>query len=509
MQKNLFLKEKLDSLFKNQPQKNFLLDQSLNYHTYSDLEAFIHRTREFILEQGLYLQTPILVWLPRGICEISYLSAFLYLGVPTMVLAETAKLSEVKKIFNKYPFQALVTTENLNQQAQIGPSKSICLLDNQQIVIIQNSHQLQVDVEFSWLLNTSGSTGESKAVMISSQNLFDRTIGEIQLFQIKNQSHILNILPFCHDLGLNQLLTTLYTGSLIEIFNKKLPAEFARRMQINNMDGLTGMPEVWNNFLEIAKSKNLQMDYSGYLTISGGSMSVEKLNQLRNVFNKAKIYKTYGQTETFRTLAQTDQAEIVDDNAGGFISGVSGALVTDEGKICEIGQVGELIHFGAGTMSGYWMNPVQTESKLAMPLIPSRSENGIRTGDYFKQLANQRLKYIGRNDDQVKINGSRFQLAEIENCILQIPTVDQVCVIKHTDSSAVHLHENIIGFIILKKESQVTDKQIKEHCILNLEKYKIPREIIVCDFFPHTTTFKIDRQALLEKYINSQQKENI
>ena len=90
----------------------------------------------------------------------------------------------LKKIFNKYPFQALVTTENLNQQAQIGPSKSICLLDNQQIVIIQNSHQLQVDVEFSWLLNTSGSTGESKAVMISSQNLFDRTIGEIQLFQI-------------------------------------------------------------------------------------------------------------------------------------------------------------------------------------------------------------------------------------------------------------------------------------------------------------------------------------
>jgi acyl-CoA synthetase (AMP-forming)/AMP-acid ligase II len=482
MQSRNLIKKKLDSLFKISPQNDFLHIENKKSLSYLDLSDFIQSVKQIFDSEKINSKTPLLLWLPRGQSECSCISSLLYLGIPTMVLSEAIKPKEVLKVFQKYPFKALMTTKQLSQSMNLAAHKEMKEFDQEHLILIENPDWTASEINFSWLLNTSGSTGQSKVVMLSVDNINDRTIGEINLFHIKERSRILNILPFSHDLGLNQLLTVLYTGSTIEVFNKKLPVEFALRLQENKIDGITGMPEIWNNFLQIATKQNLNLDYSGYLTISGGSLSTDKLMQLRNIFSKARIYKTYGQTETFRSLAQDDQKKIVEASCGTFINGVNGLLIDEKNQKCALNQIGELIHFGAGTMSGYWLDDEQSKLKFELSSTFEGDEIsnqvGIRTGDCFKLLPDNQFQFVGRQDDQVKISGLRFHLSEIEHCILKIKCIMQVCVVKFDDPQANHMKEKILAFVVIDNETNGAELEIKTFCAAHLEKHKIPSHII-------------------------------
>lgn len=499
-----FIQKKLDSVFRDHPKNSFLILDNQVQFTYGDFFNQLQSIKDQFKSLGISSRTPVLVHLPRGKQETIFVSAMLYLGIPTMVIAESAKQSEVQRLLSKYPFRYLISSSKLFNSA-LGTAVEFAMPpENDQVIFVANPAFIQSEIQFNWLLNTSGSTGESKAVMLSAQNLEDRTLGEIQLFQIQNKSRLLNFLPLSHDLGLNQLLTTLYTGSSLEVFNKKLPMQLAERMQSHTMDGITGIPELWMNFIEIATRLNIRLDYSGYLTISGGTLVGDQISKLRLICPLAKIYKTYGQTETFRTFAEIDQNRISENNCGTWIDFVSGYLVNENHEHCAVGETGELIHFGRGVMTGYWLDTENTEKKMIQRQSPTNSEVleiGIKTGDYFKLHPDSRFQFMGRADDVVKVSGHRFHLGEVENCILKLKQILKVVAIKIEDEKSVHMKEKIIAFVVFKNAEHLTAREIIYFCKSELEKYKVPHEIIICTEFPLTASVKVDRQKLVQQYL--------
>lgn len=467
--------------------------------SWEKLKCYIDELEPLCLRNKLSRKTPILLDIENDLDLAICMASLLYFEIPALCLPRGTKKIRVAEMLKDFPFFGIVTTEKnfaeKNESVKLSSGEEIALF-------ISEENHSDEELDFHWLLHTSGSTGASKIVMLGEENLFERTMGEIELFKIESHFLLLNILSFSHDLGLNQLLTTLCSGATLEIFSKKLPYDLFMRIEKGGLDGITGMPQIWQQMISIAKNLKIESSYSGYMTISGGSMHEKDLILLRNFFNKAKIIKTYGQTETFRSLAETRQEKSNFYQSGLPLPSVQCFLINEQGKLCKDDEEGELVHVGAGSMLGYWKDEGLTKQKIRSikNFFPEReslvSTDGIFTGDFFKKLPEGEYEYLGRKDDMVKYSGHRFFLNEIENCLMRSHLVGSACVLLTLDSAEVLMKEKIIAWVVLNRKKINAEAFLRQYCIENLERFKIPAQIVVLDEFPLTLNGKIDRLKL-------------
>ena len=97
-------------------------------------------------------------------------------------------------------------------------------------------------------------------------------------------------------------------------------------------------------------------------------------------------------------------------------------ILNEKGKPCEVGQVGELYIGGAGVALGYCNKPQLTfERFVPDPWSEVGSASMYRTGDFGRFCSDGTIEFLGRIDDQVKVNGHRIELGEIESRLSQWP----------------------------------------------------------------------------------------
>ncbi|MGD1922425.1 MAG: amino acid adenylation domain-containing protein [Pleurocapsa sp.] len=120
-----------------------------------------------------------------------------------------------------------------------------------------------------------------------------------------------------------------------------------------------------------------------------------------------------------------------------------------------------------------------------------------KTGDRVRQLADGNLEYLGRLENQVKIRGHRIELGEIEAVLNQYPNIQTAVVLAKSD--------RLIAYIIPNSSS--ASSKIRHFLAEKLPSYMIPSDIIQLESFPLTPNGKIDRQALSNLNINSQEQQ--
>lgn len=197
------------------------------------------------------------------------------------------------------------------------------------------------------------------------------------------------------------------------------------------------------------------------------------LLKLAQLFPGAEIIRTYGQTETFRTLICRD---IENESQGLPIKGVSATIDDD----------GQLVHASAGQMMGYFGD-----------VTSAPGAQGVRTGDLFVRKTDG-FHYLGRNDDMIKRFEARFHLRELELVIAEINGVADAAVVAKPAAPADTRQTLLKAFVQLRDDVTVDSVEIIEFCKSNLASYKIPDEIAFVKSFPRTASEKIDRKALLD-----------
>ncbi|TKY86411.1 hypothetical protein EX895_004560 [Sporisorium graminicola] len=168
------------------------------------------------------------------------------------------------------------------------------------------------------------------------------------------------------------------------------------------------------------------------------------------------------------------------------------------------GAVGELVLGGPQLARGYVGDPVKTADKF----FPHPQLGRVyRTGDLVRQLDNQEFEYLGRIDDQVKINGIRIELLEINAAIKN--SHDRI---KDSETMAFPKKDNeseqqIINFSALPggepgqllrtdDEAVAVVRELQSHAKQNLPSYMVPNLFVILSHFPRTSSAKIDRVAL-------------
>ncbi|AVS86371.1 long-chain fatty acid--CoA ligase [Paracidovorax avenae] len=161
-------------------------------------------------------------------------------------------------------------------------------------------------------------------------------------------------------------------------------------------------------------------------------------------------------------------------------------LIDDEGRtVTEPGRAGEIVIHGPQVMAGYWQRPDETAKVM--------TEDGyFKTGDIGTMDERGFFKIVDRKKDMVLVSGFNVYPNEVEDVVAALPGVMECAVVGVPDEKT----GEAVKLVIVRKDPELTEAQVREFCKSNLTGYKQPRVIEFRESLPKTPVGKILRREL-------------
>ena len=354
----------------------------------------------------------------------------------------------------------------------------------------------------AYCLFTSGSTGIPKGVLISGNDLYRRAKTEIEDYELTDGDCLLSLLPFSFDVGLNQLFSCLLSGAHLILLNSWFPKDIITAVGSVGITGISAVPSIWADMITYPKGEEFDKKTKTlrYVTVSGGDLNKNQLLSLQAYFEKAKIYKTYGQTETFRTsILKPWDFERKITSVGLPVKGTQFFVMNEKGEIAKPNTEGEIVHYGAGMMLEYLDDRSGTEEKkrrIPEALRPILGEGDlIYTGDRGIMDEEGYLYILGREDGMIKTLGYRVYPKEIEGYLLEYEQVKNAAVIGIQDG---HKGQHIVAEVVPKGELDMNG--LNAFLRNRMASYMIPEKIYVVKGLPMTENGKINYPEIKGRY---------
>ncbi len=350
-------------------------------------------------------------------------------------------------------------------------------------------------------LFTSGSTGHPKGVLISSGDLSARAAAEAVLFDLRRDDVLLNLLPFSFDVGLNQLCSCLHAGATLVVLDSWLPADILRATARWKVSGISAVPTNWTDMMNAGAAFATEGDHAAlrYLTVSGGDLADSQLSALPVMAPGVGIFKTYGQTEDFRsTVLRPEEFSVRPRSVGRPFQGVRVYVVDEQGARCAPGVEGEIVHAGLGVMLGY-LDGTDDQNKLREnPFHGPGDESplAIFTGDRGILDADGYLELKGRLDTMWKIQGNRVYPGEITNQMLKVAGVLEAEVVAVRGDQG---EMRVCAFVVLAADCELSPMQLRRALAMKLPSYRVPAQTDILAVIPRTANGKPDRKALTDR----------
>jgi amino acid adenylation domain-containing protein len=240
------------------------------------------------------------------------------------------------------------------------------------------------------------------------------------------------------------------------------------------------------------------------ILIGGEKFSDKLLSKLKTKVNpEASIYNMYGPTETTIWSTFKKIEEGVTLNIGKPIQNTSIYILDQNNQLCPLGVSGELCIAGDGLARGYLNEKELTQDRFISIEINSTEIGPIyKTGDIAKWLPDGTIYLLGRSDNQVKINGFRIELEEVENAILGNENITQAIVIS-TDAAGDT--KRLVAFV--SSDIMIDTNELKEFVSTKLPRYMVPSQLIQVESFPMTSNGKIDRSSMKDLVLEEEELE--
>jgi acyl-CoA synthetase (AMP-forming)/AMP-acid ligase II len=350
--------------------------------------------------------------------------------------------------------------------------------------------------EICSILYTSGSTGTPKGVMHTHHSIMWDSTRVCERLRIGQDDVFLMMLPCSHIFASFVLYTNAVMGrSKIIIMETFDPGEALRLQEAERVSVLYGVPTMFTlmlNHPEFVRF-DLTANRTGYM--SGASCPVELV---RSVMQKmhCNISAAYGMSEAdcITITDYEDDEYIKSETAGRPIRGLNLKIVDGDRKAVDDGVVGEIAIKGENLFTGYYKQEDLTRSSFD-------SDGFFYTGDLGKLDQNGRLIVVGRKKEMIIRGGFNVYPAEVEENIAMVEDVQHVAVVGVPDNK---LGEKICACIVPIPGHSLHTENIIQFCKENLANFKVPDFVEIMEFFPMTTTEKVQKfkikDLMREKY---------
>jgi amino acid adenylation domain-containing protein len=403
------------------------------------------------------------------------------------------------RVFNNTGVKVVFSVKD-NLEGIIEPG-SLTILNNSKVKSgVEMGYIGNYDKQIMYILTTSGSTGIPKHVPISVGNVTSYRRGFLKAFpEINSETCYLQTHDHTTDSAFTSYLLPLSVGGCVYI----LPDDqfkflsIAKLMNDKKINWVKLTPSVLQ-YLSPYISK-LDLQHIQYFAFVGEALPVSLVEKWWPKFPNAEVINFYGPTEAtmLSTFYRIKNINHIREKNGVVSIGIPFpekvcAIIDENDKIVEQGADGELCVGGKQIMKGYLK---QDKNPYVYLNINGVEEKFYRTGDVVRQDEEGYFYFLGRTDDQVKIQGYRINLIEVENIIRKIVPDKKVVVVSSEKSQGIKRL-----FVFIEQGAEKMEK-IK----LDLGKYLpaqlVPDEIIVVPEFPFTASGKVDKKSLEKRYL--------
>ncbi|WP_341316666.1 AMP-binding protein [Paraburkholderia sp. IMGN_8] len=351
----------------------------------------------------------------------------------------------------------------------------------------------------AYVMFTSGSTGDPKGVQIGRESLelFGAWIRDC--LALGNAPVFMDQMLFSFDFSLFNWVGALVTGGACALCAREViedRAAFAAYLARARVGVWASTPSfVRQQLLDPAFDHRHLPDLRVFV-FGAESLTPTVAEALWSRFPEARIINSYGPTEA---TCSTTWVEIDP------VLRAAAPLPFPIGKAKPYADVfidgGEICIAGDHVMRGYLNRPDLNATRMFV----RGGKRGYRTGDYGEAGANGLITFRGRRDDQIKLNGYRIELAEVDAALATLPGIraGAAVALKRPDGQVVR----VVGFVdpdeagpagLYPPPPSLADWRAQLG--RRLPPYMVPSELIVCHGFPLTQTDKADRQQLARMY---------
>jgi len=350
--------------------------------------------------------------------------------------------------------------------------------------------------DLAYVIYTSGSTGEPKGVEIPHRAVTNMLASMQRKPGLTSADTMLAITTLAFDIAVLEIFLPLVCGACVVVAPSETTADgeaLASLIEQARISIMQATPATLRMLLEAGWK-----GAPGFRAFCGGEALSRDLADALLPY-VGELWNLYGPTETtiWSTLDQ-----VKDDGApisiGRPIANTSVHVLDQDGAPVPIGIVGEICIGGAGVALGYLGRPGLTAERFiadAQSSVPGARL--YRTGDLGRWSPDGRLMYLGRLDQQVKINGFRIETGEIESVLNAHPSVRQAVVVAREAQPG---NQRLVAYLVYHDGEDLTASDVRRYLRQTLPEFMIPAFVVSVAAMPMTLNGKIDRNALPDPF---------
>jgi amino acid adenylation domain-containing protein len=350
----------------------------------------------------------------------------------------------------------------------------------------------------AYILFTSGTTGQPKGVPITRSNVtaFIKAFDKIGL-DINENDRCLQMFELTFDLSVMSYLVPLLKGACVYTIPKEaIKYSYIYELMEEQLITVALMvPSILQYLRPYFKEINLpQMKYSLFC---GEALSLDITEQWSECIPNAHILNVYGPTEDtiFCTFFSYNRKQTTKSfnglvSIGKAMDGTLTVVIDDNNRLLPQNTVGQLCLGGLQLTPGYWNNPEKNKEAFFETIYNGDKERFYKTGDLCKIDSEGDILYLGRVDFQVKVQGFRVELSEIEYHVKAY--------LKNINAVSV-AYEDIVGNTEIGLVIESDDfnlNLLRDHLKTKLPSYMLPKQIYFEKIFPLNVNGKTDRNKL-------------
>ena len=344
----------------------------------------------------------------------------------------------------------------------------------------------RADSDLAAVMYTGGTTGRSKGVALSHENLWLAGKAGHDAGYVPGIERALTALPLSHSYGLLVTVVGLHSPDRpVSVLMPRFQAESWLELAQEHGVQIAAVVPSMLYLLLAASPESYDLSALRYLASGGAPLPTETAQELRRRLPWVEIREGYGLTETSALVATNPPGRTREGSVGLPVAGMEVRIVDDADRELSTAEVGEICCRSSLVMLGYWREPELTAEAMR--------GGWFHTGDMGRLDEDGYLYVVDRKKDLIIRSGFNVFPRDVEEALLEHPAVAQACVVGRPHPSH---GEEVVAFVSLRPDSETDEGELIMFGKQRLGGYKYPRELHVLPALPLTPVGKVDRKAV-------------